>query len=201
MIPKTRSGAVMADNFDFDDFELDEGADFGMDDEGNILVSGGSKKDRSPVETLSKSALSGAKDTAMSPEFRKRMIRESLPEGYSVAYDSVDNAIEVGRNLYDTTAQELAPARKSFQKITKRLLPNVENFLPKGIAERLSDFANDTSDADNARTDWREQEITSQLSEIFETQMLHEQQLASDDDNKEVVRELVENKRHKSTVE
>jgi hypothetical protein len=189
----------MAKDIDLDSFDLDD-LDFGGDEFLPELDSGGKKKDRNPVEAIKRGAVQGAKDTVVSPEFRRKLVKESLPESYSVAYDGVSDGIEFGRDLYDTTARELAPARRAFRKITKRLLPAVDSILPEGISKRLKSFSESTDDVDAAKMDWQQMEIDSQLNDIFKTQMEHQQYLASDQEQRDLAAEVIEDKRHHNTI-
>lgn len=189
----------MAKDIDLDSFDLDD-LDFGGDEFLPELDSGGKKKDRNPVEAIKRGAVQGAKDTVVSPEFRRKLVKESLPESYSVAYDGVSEGIEFGRDLYDTTARELAPARRAFRKITKRLLPAVDSILPEGINKRLKSFAESTDDVDAAKMDWQQMEIDSQLNDIFKTQMEHQQYLSSEQEQRDLATEVIEDKRHHNTI-
>lgn len=189
----------MAKDIDLDSFDLDD-LDFGGDEFLPELDSGGKKKDRNPVEAIKRGAVQGAKDTVVSPEFRRKLVKESLPESYSVAYDGVSDGIEFGRDLYDTTARELAPARRAFRKITKRLLPAVDSILPEGINKRLKSFAESTDDVDAARMNWQQMEIDSQLNDIFKTQMEHQQYLSSEQEQRDLATEVIEDKRHHNTI-
>lgn len=188
----------MADDFDLDDFDLD-GIDFDSGDEFGSISSGGEKKNRSPVEKLGRGALEGMKQTAVSPEFRRKLVKESLPDGYGEAYDALGDTVEFGRDLYDTVAKELAPARRGFQKITKRLLPSVEKHLPKSIADKLKAFTEDTDNA--GKVDWREAELESQLGNIFQTQMQQQHTLASEAEGRELAKDIITEKRFKSTID
>ena len=85
----------MSDDFDLDDDDdFDDMDDLDFDDDG--LDSPG--KGRTPVEKLTTGFLQGAKDTALTASFQKKLIDEALPKGYSHTYDDVTKSIDVAKD-------------------------------------------------------------------------------------------------------
>ena len=87
--------AKKRDEFDLDDDDLDLGGDFD-DAFGEFDAEMGDHKKRNPIARLGGKFLGGIKDTVFSKPFQKEMISKNLPDGYSTAFDTVDQTIMAG---------------------------------------------------------------------------------------------------------
>jgi hypothetical protein len=130
------------------------------------------KDDRKPVTKLKDSFLKGAKDQAKSPSAIRNMIRKAMPRGYGETMDVADQAGGAVRDLYDNTAQQIRPVIKDVQRVTKRIMPQVQKVLPKSVAEKLKKWADktDAPSQDLQKDQLREQNISATLADIFRMQ-------------------------------
>lgn len=182
-----------------DDFDFDAGMDM-PDFDFDFKPP---KDDRSPVTKFAAGALSGAKDTATSPEFIRRLVRDSLPKGYGQVMDLTDQGVGSLRNLYNTAAKELKPAITDIKRTTGKILPSVEGVLPKGVAERIREWSKEEKKPDpRAGVDqMREAGLQSDLTEIFGAQTELDQKNRAEDRATDAIRDTIQNKRHKDQMD
>ena len=157
----------MAKNDEFN-FEDDDGFDLDMSDDGE----GGFDTDfttdnRKPVTRFVGGAVSGIGAAAMDPEKQRRLVKTALPPGYDVAYDAATGTVAGVRDLYDTVRDEVGVVMKDVKQGVGKILPSVSGVLPKGISNRLKDWADSGSDSGGGAVDYEQMEIDSTVGSIF----------------------------------
>lgn len=107
------------DDYD-DDFE-DDWDDFDLD--------GGGYNDTTPksgvreaVTQVTGSFFKGIKDSLLSPVTHRKLLRETLPEGYVSAYDDIDSLRRSTKGLYDTVKNEAMETHDEYMRELSPLL-------------------------------------------------------------------------------
>lgn len=181
-------------------FELDEyGFDSSLDVPDFTASVPPIKDDRKPVTQVKDAVFKGMKDTAKSPAFIESVIKKSLPKGYGEAKDLADNAVGTVKELYDTAAHELKPAIRDARKLTKRLLPGIEDKLPKNIAKKVRDWANVDDEEVSLQANiaqQREGQIAATMGQIFSMEQQQAAQQQKEGEVKDQLDETLRQKRH-----
>lgn len=189
----------MAKDQDLDDFDMDDELDLPGFDDGDITPP---EDNRKPIVRAAGGFLNGVKDTALNTGFQRKMIGEALPTGYGKAFDDLQEAASVGRELYDTALENLRPVQRDLKKIGRRLSGKLDGVLPKGIAEKIKSWSEDDDTASTAEVDWKEAEITSQIGEIFGnhfgTQMQMQAEFEERRQEQEAVKTAVEDAKYEN---
>lgn len=177
-----------------DDFDFDSGLDmpdFDFDLEPP-------KDDRKPVTKFAGGVVTGAKDSATSPEFIKRLLRDSLPKGYGQVMDLTDQGASTLRNLYNTAAKDLKPAITDIKRATNKILPSVESALPKNVAEKLRNWSKEENkDAARASAEaMRESALQADLTDIFSAQTEIDQKNRTEDRAEAKLRDAADQQKH-----
>lgn len=182
---------VDLDDFDFDDFD-----DFDNFDDVSI---DGPKKDRNPVIETGKEVLKGAAEGLTSESFLREFTRAAMPPGYSEALDLVSDTKRRAGSLYNEARTKLQPAVKDAKRAVNAMLPAAEKVLPKRLIDRLREAT--TEDKQGSRYDPNENEITSTLANIFESQV----QLSEADKQRQVAEDVIkdrrESRRHETNLQ
>lgn len=183
---------------ELDDFGFDDGLDFPEMDFDNIDV----KDNRKPVTKVAHSFLGAAKDTAISPNFIRNMVRTSLPRGYGSAIDMADQTAGSLKNLYNTTAKEIKPVINDLKRTTKRVMPTAEKYLPKAVADRVKKWADSEKKTPEALSvdAQRETGLQMQLGEIFQMQTEQANKARAEDDIKDKFKEGIDQARHRDKI-
>ena len=162
MFGNKKQEKVKLDEWDFDD-ELD----FGDDLQDPFTPS----KDRSPIVDVAKGALDGVKDSLKSPTYYGRIMRTALPEGYSAAYDTVDDIMGRAQGLYNEVSSELRPAVRSIKRTLNIAKKAVDGVLPDRVSKKLDEWLADKEiDQAKQQIDAQETRIATDLAEIFKVQ-------------------------------
>lgn len=177
------------------DFDLDDGLDF-PDLEG---FDGPSQNPKDgPIKKIALSFAEGAKERIRSPAFIAKLARESLPKGYGTAMDFASKVAGGAGELYDVAATELKPATAAMRKMTKAALPKAKSLLPEKVLKKLEEFAEKDEDgkAGQSEEDILSEKISSDLTELFQTQM--ENQAETEEKNKieQLARDKLTTKRY-----
>lgn len=189
----------MADNdHDLDDFDLEDELDLPEFDDTGLE---GPSNDRNPVERVAGGFLEGVKNTSMDRRFQRQLISRALPEGYGKAFDDVDEAVNLGQDLYDTAASALRPYEKTIKKIGRRVTEKAERFLPEGLSTKLKELTEPEVTDTTRPTDYREAEVTTGLAEIFGAKAEADAEEKADDVTRENVREVVDERRHQTKLD
>lgn len=175
----------------FDDFEFDD-LDTGIDPP---------KDDRSPVRKLSTSFVSGVADDMRDKHNLKRRLSESLPEGYGKAVDLTDDVAGEAKDLYNTVVRETSSGIRDFKKASEQVLRRHEDKMPRGLADRLQKLVK-TEEArkELSAAQIQDQEIANSLATIFDAQNEKEHEEKQREKSEEIVRDKIEEGRHKTTV-
>lgn len=134
--------AKKRDEFDLDDDDLDLGGDFD-DAFGEFDAEMGDHKKRNPVARLGGKFLGGIKDTVFSKPFQKEMISKNLPDGYSTAFDTVDQTIMAGQDLYNTAREGAETSIKELKKGAKILSKEMQGKRTKRLGDWLARWGDD----------------------------------------------------------
>jgi len=186
------------DQFVVDDFNFDNELafpDFGGEGNGFTV-----KDDRSPVTKFASGFGEGMKDALTSEAFIRTAVKTALPRGYGQALDMTGEVTSSVKDLYNSTAQELKPVIKDLRRITGRVLPDAEKFLPKSVADKLREFSKDPDERSGSDFDPREASIQGSLGEVFQMQAETEAKKEKTDDTKDKLREGVQQLRFRSEM-
>lgn len=176
---------------DLDDFSLDD-FDFGDP----MLDGQDPSNDRNPVTDFARGAAEGVKTTLTDPSLYINTMRDSLPEGYGSAYDTVVDVKDKGLGLYNEVVQELRPGIRDLKIIGRRAKSAVDSLLPDSMSKKLDEWLRDKDvSKDGQRTatreELRDESMTNELGELFKMQAEEKQTERTDS----LIRETVENKR------
>lgn len=181
------------DNFDFDIPEFDGD---GVEDTSS----------RKPIERVLKGVVHGAKNELASKASLRAAMSLAMPEGYSLAADTLENIATDTRSLYDKVtgeSPELVRSSKSFGRKAMNMLGN--KVLPKKVADRLNaaletdDDYKVTSDA-QYRREQEESELAA-LAEIFKAKAAADEERSDQDAVENVERKALEQARFKSNIQ
>src|SRR5574343_624819 len=153
-------------------------------------------KDRKPVERFGHGFLKGVRETAKTPSVYTNALRTALPEGYSAAFQLADDVVQKSQGLYNEVAKDLAPAGREVKKLLRNANKAAEGYLPQKLSKKIAEFLKEEpAVAKNySNYDPTENAISSELTEVFKTQM--EQTETTRDEN--MIRDGVEKKRFTS---
>jgi hypothetical protein len=152
------------------------------------------KDDRTPLTAVKDGVISGIKDQVTNPDTIRKGVLKALPKEYGDAYKQVDAVGSSVKQLYDEAAKNLKPALKDLKRTTGRILPKVENQLPKKWADKLRQFSQNTegSYANPSRENMRDDTIAMHLGEIFQMQQAVDKSVRTDQENRETLRQGLE---------
>lgn len=167
------------DDFDFDDIDIPDFDTDGLSEP---------KDDRKPVEKVATGFVRGLGNEALNRSTQRRVIENALPKGYGKALTELDSAISAGKDLYDTAAAELAPAKKSLKKIGRAANSRLKGILPDSISKKLDELTSDNEEASLNNIDPEATEISSTLTQIFGAQQEEEAKQRVIDEVKESAR-------------
>ena len=95
------------------------------------------RKGRSPVVRTAGSFLSGIKSSITTPRMTEKLVEDVLPKEYGNALLVKDKAISTFTSLGDDITKEIVPELNKIKRLSNRLIPRVEKFLPKSATEKL----------------------------------------------------------------
>ena len=182
-----------------DDFDLDFDG-FDDFDFGDPFGEGGTPKDdRNPTTKFVGGFLKGVQDTAKRPSTYVDVMRKALPDGYSSAYDVVEDAAGKGLGLYNEVVTDLRPAMRDLKRIMYRAKGAIDSVLPSSLSKKLDGWLKDKEQETrtSGNYDPTELKIASDLAEIFKVQA----QDKDEDDRESLVKQIVEGKRHGTQTE
>jgi hypothetical protein len=189
---------MASDDIDLDDVDFDDDLDipdFDFDAEM------GGEDDRTPVQQATTGFLTGVKDTALSTSFQRKVIRDSLPRGYSKAYDDALGAVDLGKELYDTAAESLAPAKSAFKKLGRTIAEKAEGKLPDKIVNRIKKLSEEEERRSSFNESREDLEIASLLTDVFGEQVKRDEQYRVDEQSERLVADAKEDARFKTSAE
>ena len=179
----------------------DDGEDFGNPDIDDLdwgdplQDSDNPGKDRKPVERFGHGFLKGVKETAKTPSLYTNTLRAALPEGYSAAFQLGEDVVQKSQGLYNEVAKDLGPAAKEMKRLMRTAKNSANAYLPEKLSKKLDEWLKeDPAAAKTAKYDPTESAITSELGEIFKTQVEQTETTRAE----ATVRDAVEKKRFNS---
>jgi len=185
------------DEINLDDLDLDS-FDFDVPEfDGEGVEDSSSRK---PIERVLKGVVHGAKNELTSVSSLRTAMSLAMPEGYSLAADTLENIATDTRSLYDKVAgdsPELVRSSKSFGRKAMNLLGN--KVLPKKVADRLNNALEEgedykvTSEA-QYRREQEESELAA-LAEIFKAKAAADEERSDQDAVENVERKALEQAR------
>jgi predicted chitinase len=182
---------------DFDD-GLDD-LDFGFSDDDFSIEE--PKDDRKPVSKVATSFLEGVKDDLINTDKLRDRAQEALPAEYTSTFEAVDKAADIGRDLYNTAADELRPAAIQLKRLTRKVSPRLKNALPGKLGEKLDDWARDNEVKGPDKDEVREQGIATELGDIFKTQVAKEHEDRKEETVQRLFRERVQDHQFQTELE
>ena len=189
MAKKTKN--LIDNNFDLDDELNFDDLDFDVDP---------FKDDRKPSMKIRDGLIEGAKSTASDPAFITRVIRDILPKGFG---DTIDLSDKIGSNirkLYQEGADQVRPAIKDFKRVSSKLIPKDNKYVPdniKAILKKWEEESKSDSKSGLSAGNQRDMMITQQLGEIFKEQIAQDEKNKTEADVKDRIQEALELNRHK----
>jgi muramidase (phage lysozyme) len=183
--------------FTLDDFSFDKNLDV-PDFDFDIKPP---KDTRKPIMKVASGLKTGFSAVALSNDFARDMVKKALPKGFGSAYDIAEKSASNLKSLYDDTAREIRPFMNDLKRTTARLLPKVEEAMPKKVAQMVKDWTA-TADANPSSPNYdpREAEISAQLAGMIKATALLQQKQSEDTDQKDRLREGLEQVRHRDKL-
>lgn len=190
-----KKGGNDFDNMDFDDLD-----GFGDLDALDAMLDP-SKDTRDPKTKVKDAFKESVKDNIKSPSYIKKLLRNALPEEYGSAFDALDHAADKSEQLYNKTADQLAPTIKEIRKKTKTILPAVERMLPKKLADKLKDWANDDYDyKPMSQGEQDSAQLTLEMANIFKAQTTLQHAQMEKVKKQNLISEALQSKRHVASM-
>ena len=187
---------------DIDDLDFDDGDDI-PDIEDDLDIDGTDTGDRKPSEKVKTGFLKGVKSTASDSSFQKQLVDKTLPDGYGKAFGDVQDTMRLGSDLYDAAAKELAPAKKSFKSIGRKIAGYTEGKIPEGLQKKLEELS--AKEESSRKIDRDQLEIDETLGGIFgeiEKSRAEQEAAKSEEENTEKAQsEALANVRHKNEIQ
>lgn len=173
------------DDFNFDDF------DFNIEEP---------KDDRHPALKTIHSAGKGVKDYLMDGKNIERFLKQAMPAGYGQAYDKAQNTKSDLSQLYNGIQSELRPAKEASKRALRKVLPKIEDKMPKRVQEMLKNLAGEEESNYRSGGEDPEQKLQSMLSTIFEQKQDDKVSARKELDEREKVKQGFEQMRHKGAM-
>lgn len=159
------------------------------------------KDTRKPILKVASGFKEGVSESVRSNAFIKQLVVNALPRGYGSAYDLAEKSASTLKSLYDDTTKEIRPFMNDLKRVTARLLPKVEEVMPKQLADQVKTWTK-TADANPTSSNYnpREAEIAEMLAGMVGAQAQIQQKTNSDNDVKDRLREGLEQVRHRDKL-
>ena len=182
-----------------DDFKFD---DLGIDGLESEKPARKVKRDRKPIERISTSFASGAKEAFTSPTVIRDFASNALPRGYGSIIQGGYDTYHGGVELYNIASQELRPALPAIRRATGRVLPKVKSFLPKPLADKIEEFAkkNDVAYRGPSQEEFDNAEISGTLGEIFKLQMEANAEEQANNRTERLIRDNMRDQQSRSSI-
>lgn len=191
--PKKRKNETLDGDMDMD-FAFDGGdMDFNIDP---------MKDDRSPVMRHKDNFLEGMKDGIKDSAFIKKSMRGMLPKNYGQTIDFAGDTMDKVGNQVDHVRKELAPGLRDLRKNLAKVIPSDSKFVPLKLKEKLDEWKNERSGADNgpSEDEQRESMISSQMADIFKMEATERQAERKERSAKEAFQHGMDQVRHRDNM-
>lgn len=127
-------------SFNLDDFGDDDFSALFEDDDIEFRKPKKSGK-REVAEAVAGSIVGGFADTINDRDFQREIIKNGLPKGYDVAYDSVLTLKDGISGVTSDISKEYNKTKNAVKKSVRAVLPKVKASLPKSLGDRLENWA------------------------------------------------------------
>ena len=159
------------------------------------------KNKREAVMDFGKGFVSGVGSTAKSPSFIKQIILKSLPKGFEDTANFIDTNTSSLKDAYRDSVKEMKPAINDLKRITNRVLPSVEQKMPRKLADTLKAWSKPkVTDTGLSAENQQEMALQMQLGEIFKYQVEADLKGRNEDRAKGVINAGIDNSRHRDIV-
>jgi hypothetical protein len=160
------------------------------------------KDDRSPVMRHKDNFLEGMKDGVKDSAFIKKTMRGMLPKNYGTTIDFAGDTLDKVGNQVDHVRKELAPGLKDLRKNLSKVIPSDSKFVPLKLKEKLEEWKNERSGADNgpSEDEQRESMIGAQMAEIFKMEATERQAERKERSAKEAFQHGMDQVRHRDNM-
>lgn len=158
------------------------------------------KDDRSPMMKIRDGLKDGVKSKAAETAFIRGVLKDLLPKGFGDTLDLSDKIGDSIGKLYKEGADQVKPAIKDFKRVSSRLVPKDNKYVPDSVKAILKKWEEDTKStgaSDLSAGNQRDMLITQQLGEIFKEQTVQSGKDKAETDVKNRIQEAVELNRHK----
>lgn len=118
---------------DWDDFDLEGG---GFED--HTAKAG----PREAVTQVAGSFFKGIRDSLLSSTTQKKLLRETLPEGYVSAYDDIKDVANTSKALYDTAKREIKETHDTYLNELAPLAQKYDEKKQSKLSGKLAKYAN-----------------------------------------------------------
>jgi len=185
----------MTDEFNFDDDPFE-----GFDEMGLDFDSEDQKKDRSPAQKITRSALEELKNKENTAVAAKRAVYDNLPTGYRAAVNKADELKTVADDIYDSALKDLEPSIKAAKKVGRKALPKAKRLLPDRLYEKLERITSEDQEGSSSNVNTDELAIADAMKTIFDAQTAQAADADSKADAEKSIDRLIDTERFKTTA-
>lgn len=154
------NGDYDLDDLNFDDFELDEFADFDSMNK--------PKNSREAITNLAGNFVSGMSQGLLKPENQRKMISKGLPPGYTVAYDNIQEGVQGVSEVMDEVSKGMDDLIKSTKKTVDGFVPAMEKVLPEKILAGIKKWSHQENPFAGRSGPTQDDIIASNLADLTE---------------------------------
>lgn len=183
----------------FDDFDIDN-MDMGFDDD----MPDPFNDNRDPVTKFKANFYEKVKSESRSVSYYNKILKKALPKDYEDILDQLNGAYNKGEELYNNSAARLKPSINAMKRGTKNLLGNSEKYLPKGLHEKLKNWAESSDEyvsSSMSPEQQRDAQLSIELTDVFSTQIKEGARQFEENKRRDLWRTAIDGKRHKRNME
>lgn len=131
---------------------------------------------RKPIEQVADGVLNAVKTDVLSLGTLKHMVTMTLPTGYAIALNQIEEGVSGVKDVYKTAVNELKPVKNFLRTKARELSPESKKKLPKFIQDKLEDFTKETYEDYKFKTnaelqeESQEYDVAQALKNVFEMQ-------------------------------
>lgn len=148
-------------NFD-DDFSEFDDFDFSYDPSAYNV-----DNSREAIDIISSTALDNVLKSSTAATIGTAIKQHALPKGYVAVIDAVDEAMDMGRTVYDSALKQIRPATASVKTLLRSKESTIDKMLPSWASAKVKEIAVDDSTDNRPYVDPVEAAIQSALLEVF----------------------------------
>jgi hypothetical protein len=170
------------DNLDFDNLSFDSL------DSGDM---GRTKDDRKAIAKATSSFAKGVRESFVRPENIRTLAANALPRGYGTAISTTTDAARGAGELYNIAIKELRPALPAMRRMTNRMLPHTQRYLPAIVTKQLERFANTRESAGYSQQQADDDTLSQSIGDIFKINMEHTERARVEDKTERMIHDKV----------